>query len=697
MRSSGSTASSRASSARSGARSTAGSTAGSHATSSSSSGSTGNASGGCTPANPCDQGAYDESGGDAGSCRDTGEPNASQTGVACDAGAACEGSQCLAPDWPIVPSHGGLVLATPNLVVMTYSDDPNAAILAQYGAWIADGGYLPFVAGEYGVGEGTVQLVDLGSSDTAPAGTVSNPNAFPAYLQSLFDAQTIPAYAPDNLYVVLLPSTWADVSAFCQLWGGYHKSFYDSSGQLVPYAVIPNCLGTQAGFLQSLEVTISHEVVEGSTDPFGTGFQIHDPDNPWRYLSGEVGDLCESFASPYSALSGPQTFWAQRIWSNGAAAAGQPPCQPWPAGTPFVSLLASQTMASALPGGSAQVTVTGWASAPASGWSVYAKDNPGGWSDFATGPVLSDAGMAPGEQVTVTLSVPATALGGQHGSAWIRCYDPDTGQALGSVMVGVTAGCAASSDCGDPTLVCYPDGGYCGPNPCGVSSTANGTDDGLCNAAGAGDGTCEPTGSGQYACVQGGTATVACLVDATRATPGELCIAGDTCVAFDDDGADAGQLCEQACVPDAGPGGCPSGMTCDPFYEDPGDGFCAAGCATLSVSCNGYFCPADSTCSGGGCLCDDDTVALYCDGTPCGPTCVGTSWSCVPRAFGNCGALNFALPCATDAGTYYCPAHSSCVAGGCLCNAGFPAQSCAGVPCSDCSGSDWWCAAPDGG
>jgi hypothetical protein len=249
-------------------------------------------------------------------------------------------------------------------------------------------------------------------------------------------------------------------------------------------------------------------------------------------------------------------------------------------------------------------------------------------------------------------------------------------------------------------MICYPDGGssgYCGLNPCGSSSPGNGTDDGLCNAAGTDDGTCELISAGQYACVQGGTATGACLVEATRAVPGEQCVAGDDCLAFDDNGADAGQLCAKACVPDAGPNGCPSGMTCDPFYEDPNDGYCATGCATLTVPCGDSYCPSLSTCGGGSCLCDSDTVGVYCDGTPCGPTCLGPAWTCAPRVAGGCGALNFAVPCATDAGTYYCPAHSSCVADGCECDPGFPAETCAGVLCSDCTGTDWWCASPDAG
>jgi hypothetical protein len=361
-----------------------------------------------------------------------------------------------------------------------------------------------------------------------------------------------------------------------------------------------------------------------------------------------------------------------------------------------VSLQAQQTMAVALPGTSAQVIVTGWASGASASFGLLAQDV-GHYADFATSPQLGSSTLSPGAQATVTLSVPPTAIGGQHGAASIVAWDSSTGQALGAALVGVTAGCASSADCGDPATVCYGDGGtsgYCAADGCGGNS-GNGTADGPCDSAGASDGTCAPDGAGGYACIQGGAATEGCDPNATRQTPATLCVVGDLCLIL----SDAGPSCQKACQPAEGVSGCPSGTTCVPFAGDPTDGICLSGCTALTVACGSGFCPVTSVCSGSdGCTCPSDTVALTCSGIPCGSSCSG-AWWCAPRQAGACGATNFDVPCGSDGGGW-CPSNGFCQNGGCVCNRGFEPVSCAGLPCTDgagCSYPNWWCAGVDGG
>ena len=400
----------------------------------------------CTPTNLCDQGTLDCSGGANGVCVDQGS-NPSQNGVTCASGKICENGGCVSQtsgstgttggtgggtNWPIVPDQGAPVISSPHLVFMTYSDDLNQATFEQYGLWIADGGYLPTVAGQYGVDNGTARLVNLGPSSTAPIGTVSNQNAFPNYIQGLIDDGTIPAFAQNNIYVLILPSAWADTDTFCQSEGGYHTYYQDGAQNGPVYAIVPNCLGTQAGALQQEEAAISHEVVEAATDPYVTSWQIQDMSNPWYYLGGEVGDLCASNTTYYTSGQ----FVAQLIWSNQAVSAGEVPCQPWPASSTYVSLIAPATLATASPGGQAHITVTGWASGPYGSFGLAAVDGDYG-VDFSTAPTLSSSTITPGGTVTVTLNVPSTAAPGEHGAAWIVAQDFNTDQDVGSAMVGV--------------------------------------------------------------------------------------------------------------------------------------------------------------------------------------------------------------------------------------------------------------------
>jgi hypothetical protein len=165
----------------------------------------------CRPSNICDLGCSP----DGGLCVDQLSADHAQTGALCDGG-ACEGTQCLSPG-PQVPNQGGGVIANPNIVVMTYADDSDRASIESWAVWIADGGFLPITAGQYGVGNGTVAFVHL--TDTAP-----DQNSIYQYLldHALNDPKT-PFLDSNNLYMLFLPSSWPDTTSFCQTEGGYHE------------------------------------------------------------------------------------------------------------------------------------------------------------------------------------------------------------------------------------------------------------------------------------------------------------------------------------------------------------------------------------------------------------------------------------------------------------------------------------------
>ena len=335
--------------------------------------------------------------------------------------------------WPTVPNQAnGPVIASPNLVTITFDNDSNATVLDQYGTWITTGGYLPAAAGEYGIGNGTAQSVHVSSSTyPAPINTGSNANAFPEYLQSLLNAGVLPAFATNNVYALVLPANWADTSTFCQTFGGYHTNFTDHFGNLVGYAIIPDCASLYGGTVlqqqQSVEVVISHELVEAATDPRTGTYQLQDPQNPWTYEGGEVGDLCATLGTYYSSGN----YVAQLIWSNQAVQANNPPCQPWNSANTYYSLVGPATMATGTPGSQVHITVTGWSSKTSSqSLGVWVQDADA--ADFATQPSLNTSVVAPNGTVTVTLTIPPTAVPGQHGAALVSMNN------MGSTMVGVT-------------------------------------------------------------------------------------------------------------------------------------------------------------------------------------------------------------------------------------------------------------------
>jgi hypothetical protein len=100
----------------------------------------------------------------------------------------------------------------------------------------------------------------------------------------------------------------------------------------VAYSVqLPCAFPPPTTALQVLGFTLSHELVEGVTDPrwerdsaWGTVDNAH---QVWSYVTdGEVADLC-FYTSTFLWDNAPgMTYTIQRMWSNAAARAGTDPC-----------------------------------------------------------------------------------------------------------------------------------------------------------------------------------------------------------------------------------------------------------------------------------------------------------------------------------------------------------------------------------
>ena len=571
----------------------------------SASGTTGSSGGGptcpagwtqCTPENVCDLGCSP----DGGACVDQDAGNPTQTGATCDAGAVCEGQACLVGSGPQVPNQGGGVLATPNVVMMTYSVDPNQSALESWTTWFGESGYMAQALTQYGVGNATVQLVSL------PDTVAQLPSQYniQQYLANEMTSGKVPAYAANNIYMLMLPFAWSDTSSFCQQQGGYHSVFPDATGNPVVYGVVADCGSGGATDVLFDEISLSHEIAEASTDPLISGWAFQAGNDAWSYIGGEIGDMCEALSTFYMNDAG---YGAQLLWSNQAAAASQPPCQPWPAGQLFVTVLGDSALVPAAPGTTVRIPVTGWASAPTPAWTLATSDAFYGVG-FSSSPALSSTTIGAGQQVMAELTVPAAAagqaaVGGQTGAAYVTTqYGPDAGSYGGWLLVGVVATCQATVDCADPTTVCQvgdAGAGSCVPNLCAADAGAFSR----CPVLAAADGVCVPADFGNgpvEVCNQAGSIAVSdggCqpgrLVGGSAAdycVPSALCVPGQSTA-----------VCAALCTsPDGGlQGSCPAGQDCfsmqSQYY-----GTCLTDCSS------GQTCPANQTCypfGGGVSLC----------------------------------------------------------------------------------------------
>jgi hypothetical protein len=244
---------------------------------------------------------------------------------------------------PQVTSYGGHVAASPIIVPIFFSnDDPSlVSMIEDFESKVGASGYWQATTKEYGVGAATtaapVMLTETAAKtidDTAIRSWLSQKitSADPAF----------PAPTDDTIYVIHYPALTTvtmGTSQTCQgLLPAYHSDLTVPSHKIA-YAVVPRCAGYYGLVgIDAATALESGELVAAATDPF----PLDDPafaklDDAHRYwgpsLGGgsEVGDMCVKNYG--SAGKVPDFSYAvQRTWSNVAAAAGQEPCVPVPAG-----------------------------------------------------------------------------------------------------------------------------------------------------------------------------------------------------------------------------------------------------------------------------------------------------------------------------------------------------------------------------
>jgi hypothetical protein len=322
------------------------------------------------------------------------------------------------PPYPQIPTGGRAVLANPEAVVITYADytnpdTANRAAIESFMTSLVQSSWLGAVGADYGVGLGTVDLVEL--STNAP-GADTDPSEVTNELCSLIESPpaNFPQPNANTVYFFFYPSTTSFTDGSCVNYGGYHyftSGFADPACNDVVYAVVPDCAVSPTGIdltdLGQVEGATSHELIEAATDPIfasggASGYVISDPNDPYGLygVGGEVGDVCvfNYMQQPFGVV--------QRIWSNTAAAAGTAsPCIP-EANEPFFTATVSPETLQIGSGTTFQFTVTGWSDQATAPFLVYP------YSDSAppTSQItfsMDTYRFTNGQQGTLSVTVPA--------------------------------------------------------------------------------------------------------------------------------------------------------------------------------------------------------------------------------------------------------------------------------------------------
>ena len=333
---------------------------------------------------------------------------------------------------PIITNNLGPVIAHPELVTITYSDDTNRAVEEQIGAFLVQSTWLATGGAEYGVGNGTSVKVELPQASPMAI----DDSAIQTFLASLITAGTAPdpiadAGAGDGgmvwsnaIYMIYFPTTTA-VTVFGQplcgySGGGYHyESTVNANGHSFAYAVVSPCPGgVPAAPPENIVWTTSHELIEACTDPFvvsAPGYALYDSTQPWASIGGEVGDLCTFLLPQWS--EGPYTA-IQRVYSNASAAAGGAPCIPVP--EPYYGVDGEPPTWVPLAAGQQTVfQLEGWSTAPVAAWSVstYVYPLSGMAMPQAT---LGSMTLQNGQSTTMTVSMPVGSPSGSYTAVLVQ-------------------------------------------------------------------------------------------------------------------------------------------------------------------------------------------------------------------------------------------------------------------------------------
>ncbi|HEX5127665.1 MAG TPA: hypothetical protein VFW00_13045, partial [Rhodocyclaceae bacterium] len=235
---------------------------------------------------------------------------------------------------PAVPqvakaTPGGTSLANPRPIPVFFQDTQNQAYLADFVSKFSVPAYWN-VMSQYGVGSpqiGSPVVLPM----TAPTAIKEGDIASWLTTQLQTSPSTFGVVDANSYFVLYYPSgtTIQDstgATASCAKFLGYHNFVHVSSTLNVPFAVIPDC---QRG-LETITTATSHELLEGSADPYQTNYKTISGDISWAaaYHDSELNDMCEdSFLNSWS-VPASLGYRIATVWSNLAAGQFHNPCLP---------------------------------------------------------------------------------------------------------------------------------------------------------------------------------------------------------------------------------------------------------------------------------------------------------------------------------------------------------------------------------
>ena len=251
-----------------------------------------------------------------------------------EAGSDASVAPAFAPEMPQIMNQGGALLATPTVVTVTWSSDPNRATYEAFGDAIGASTYWKATS-EYGIGAVTSKHVEI--TDTAKSSMSEDELAklVSQYVEAA-PGNGWPAWDASTMYVLYVPEGTQITSGGandCESTSGYHDENTDATIPHLEYAaVLQACHGSQ-DVVEYATSTAAHEIVETATDPHTqtdvawAGFDSdHLAWEIWQAQQDEVADACEYYDDADSRETAPFSYVVQKLWSNAAAKAGHDPC-----------------------------------------------------------------------------------------------------------------------------------------------------------------------------------------------------------------------------------------------------------------------------------------------------------------------------------------------------------------------------------
>jgi len=338
----------------------------------------------------------------------------------------------------VIPDQGGTRIVHPELVLITYANDPNRATLEAHARWLVGSSWLTDVGAEYGIGTGSV-LATIHRTDDAPPTTTTA--EIEALLQAGVTDRSLPPGSDNSyanvLYVIYFPIgttiTDSDLGTSCVSYGGYHTEI-SNGGNPFAYAVIPTCHDFNPALtdIETEEEAMTHELIEAATDArpmthpafaFTTSF----PYSPWLFVGAELADLCALHVGPTAYVRDPSGFVASRVWSNAAAMANdRDPCVPIPAAaaaTPYYQVsIAPGTAQVVTPGTSVTFDLTAWSTGPMGPFGIYAEAATAGAGMFMPTVSVDRMTVRSGDHATLTVGVPVGTPSQAYTLIYVETY-----------------------------------------------------------------------------------------------------------------------------------------------------------------------------------------------------------------------------------------------------------------------------------